>query len=111
LTFFILDLMCWKGYLLYDCETDFRYYWMITKLQEVNVSDITPTNPFRFIPLQFHECDRESMSQSLSGQPPSSIDSFLFINKQTQYTMGETPLVFKAGVEKMKQIIQSFMVV
>eukprot|EP01105_Mastigella_eilhardi_P022603 TRINITY_DN5583_c0_g1_i2.p1 TRINITY_DN5583_c0_g1~~TRINITY_DN5583_c0_g1_i2.p1 ORF type:complete len:283 (-),score=74.11 TRINITY_DN5583_c0_g1_i2:71-820(-) len=25
LTYYVLDVMCWKSYLMYDCDTDFRY--------------------------------------------------------------------------------------
>lgn len=28
----MLDVMCWKGYLLYNCTTEFRLYWMRDKL-------------------------------------------------------------------------------
>ena len=33
-TYFIMDVMCWKGYSLYDCSTEFRLYWINSKLQE-----------------------------------------------------------------------------
>ncbi|CAN0490023.1 unnamed protein product, partial [Phaeothamnion confervicola] len=33
-TYYVLDMMCWKGYSLYDCTADFRFYWVRTKLAE-----------------------------------------------------------------------------
>ena len=33
-TYYIMDTMCWKGYSLYDCTTEFRLFWRDTKLAE-----------------------------------------------------------------------------
>jgi snurportin-1 len=33
-TYYIVDVMCWKGYSLYDCTTEFRLFWRDTKLRE-----------------------------------------------------------------------------
>lgn len=74
-TFYVLDVMCWKvcslktalvriapslyltwkssscaqGYLLYNCTTEFRLYWLRDKLSEGDVSAIAKANPFRFM--------------------------------------------------------------
>ncbi|XP_062998964.1 snurportin-1 isoform X2 [Elgaria multicarinata webbii] len=33
-TYYILDVMCWRGHPVYDCQTDFRFYWLHSKMQE-----------------------------------------------------------------------------
>ncbi|KAM9998225.1 hypothetical protein ACTFIY_007881 [Dictyostelium cf. discoideum] len=33
-TFYILDILSWKGYILYDCDTEFRFFWRDSKLLE-----------------------------------------------------------------------------
>lgn len=48
-TFFVLDVMCWKSYLLYNCTTEFRWYWMRDKLGEGSTSVVAPANPYRFM--------------------------------------------------------------
>ena len=34
-TYWILGVMCWKGYSLYDCDASFRAYWLDTKISEL----------------------------------------------------------------------------
>ncbi|XP_067046363.1 snurportin-1-like isoform X3 [Acropora muricata] len=44
--FYVLDVMCWRGHPVYDSETDFRCYWLQTKLQEEPlVSEASAHNP------------------------------------------------------------------
>ena len=33
---FPADLLCWKGYGLYDCSSEFRLYWVSSKLEETD---------------------------------------------------------------------------
>ncbi|XP_074693946.1 snurportin-1 isoform X1 [Strix aluco] len=33
-TYYILDVMCWRGHPVYDCQTDFRFFWLYSKIQE-----------------------------------------------------------------------------
>ncbi|TRZ01545.1 hypothetical protein DNTS_021819 [Danionella cerebrum] len=69
-TYYILDVMCWRGHPVYDCSTEFRFYWLQSKVDEVEgLSEISKINPFRFV------------------------DGLLFYHKETHYTPGSTPLV------------------
>ncbi|XP_078541214.1 snurportin-1 isoform X2 [Lissotriton helveticus] len=66
-TYYILDVMCWRGHPVYDCQTDFRFFWIESKVQEEEGLDvITRLNP---------------------------VDGLLFYHKMTHYTPGSTPLV------------------
>ncbi|KAG0281020.1 hypothetical protein BGZ96_001326 [Linnemannia gamsii] len=34
-TFWTIDIMCWRGHPVYECETEFRFWWLRGKLAEV----------------------------------------------------------------------------
>jgi len=110
-TYFVLDIMTWKGYLFYDCSADFRFFWKVSKLEETNTRDITTQNPFRFIPLPYYECDSKGIKEALSGVFPIHREGLLFYSKQTHYTFGITPLVCALGVDlvisKLSQVLYS----
>uniref|UniRef100_A0A671KRL0 Snurportin-1 n=1 Tax=Sinocyclocheilus anshuiensis TaxID=1608454 RepID=A0A671KRL0_9TELE len=45
-TYYILDVMCWRGHPVYDCSTEFRFYWLQSKVEEVEgLSEISQINP------------------------------------------------------------------
>lgn len=93
-TYYILDVMCWRGHPVYDCPTEFRFYWLQSKVQETGgLSDITKRNPFRFVSLQSIGCSTESIQQSLAIEYNFTVDGLLFYHSQTHYTPGSTPLV------------------
>ncbi|EEY67592.1 snurportin-like protein [Phytophthora infestans T30-4] len=81
-TFYVLDVMCWKGYLLYNCTTEFRLYWMRDKLSEGAAGTVTPANPFRFL----------SIVSAYSTTYPFLKDELLFYMKAGHYEMGLSPL-------------------
>ncbi|XP_014800264.1 PREDICTED: snurportin-1 isoform X2 [Calidris pugnax] len=66
-TYYILDVMCWRGHPVYDCQTDFRFFWLFSKIQE-----------------------EEGLGEKSRINP---VDGLLFYHKQTHYTPGSTPLV------------------
>ncbi|CAM9384243.1 unnamed protein product [Sphacelaria rigidula] len=96
-TFFVLDMMAWKGYPLYDCTTDFRFYWIRTKLLEANgpLDVIGPENAYRIKHVQYQECDRQGLAHSYSSPVPFIKDGLLFHLKQAHYQLGPTPLVLR----------------
>eukprot|EP00752_Nemacystus_decipiens_P013797 g12249.t1 len=94
-TFFVLDMMAWKGYPLYDCNADFRFYWVRTKLQEADgpLDSITSRNAYRIKPTPYHECDRQGLAHAYSSPVPFIKDGLLFHLKSAHYQLGPTPLV------------------
>ncbi|KAF9909718.1 hypothetical protein EC991_008199 [Linnemannia zychae] len=34
-TFWTIDIMCWRGHPVYECETEFRFWWLRGKLAEI----------------------------------------------------------------------------
>ncbi|CAK6954435.1 snurportin-1 [Scomber scombrus] len=93
-TYYILDVMCWRGHPVYDCTTQFRFYWLQSKVQETDgLSEIAKRNPFRFVSLQNTDCTAESIKKALAAEYNFSVDGLLFYHQQTHYTPGSTPLV------------------
>nr|XP_038937595.1 snurportin-1 isoform X5 [Rattus norvegicus] len=93
-TYYVLDVMCWRGHPFYDCQTDFRFYWMNSKLpEEEGLGEKTKINPFKFVGLKNFPCTPESLCKVLSMDFPFEVDGLLFYHKQTHYSPGSTPLV------------------
>uniref|UniRef100_A0A673J8E1 Snurportin-1 n=1 Tax=Sinocyclocheilus rhinocerous TaxID=307959 RepID=A0A673J8E1_9TELE len=93
-TYYILDVMCWRGHPVYDCSTEFRFYWLQSKVEEVEgLSEISKINPFRFVSLNSISCWTESIQTALAHEYNFTVDGLLFYNKETHYTPGSTPLV------------------
>ncbi|XP_053283836.1 snurportin-1 isoform X1 [Pleuronectes platessa] len=100
-TYYILDVMCWRGHPVYDCpclfshqQTEFRFFWLQSKVSETEgLSEIAKRNPFRFVSLQSTACTAESIQKALAVEYSFSVDGLLFYHQQTHYTPGSTPLV------------------
>lgn len=92
-TFYVLDLMNWKDNPVYDSDTDFRYFWMMSKMQELpEVGEVSKLNPYKFIPLQYHSCKRDTL-ETVFQTMTQQIDGVLFYHKKAHYTFGRSPLV------------------
>lgn len=93
-TYYILDVMCWRGHPVYDCSTEFRFYWLQSKVEEAEgLSEISKMNPFRFVSLNNISCSTESLQKALAHEYNFTVDGLLFYHKETHYTPGSTPLV------------------
>ncbi|NXD69593.1 SPN1 protein, partial [Eolophus roseicapillus] len=93
-TYYILDVMCWRGHPVYDCQTDFRFFWLSSKMQEEEgLGEKSRINPFKFVGLQNFSCSADSLCKVLATDFPFEVDGLLFYHKQTHYTPGSTPLV------------------
>ncbi|RGB32885.1 hypothetical protein C1646_705742 [Rhizophagus diaphanus] len=108
-TYYVLDLMCWKGHPIYDCDTEFRFYWLNTKFTEIERSTAN-TSTYKFNPLKAHYCDQDKISFLIKN--PHSFgyrpDGLLFFNKRTQYVLGDTPLCGWVGIEKVEEMFEDF---
>jgi len=62
--YYVQDLMCWKGYALYDCSAEFRLFWLASKLGESGAgAPPGPRHRFPFLPVAAFACD--------PGAPPA----------------------------------------
>ncbi|PKY38413.1 hypothetical protein RhiirA4_391960 [Rhizophagus irregularis] len=106
---YVLDLMCWKGHPIYDCDTEFRFYWLNTKFTEIE-RPTANTLTYKFNPLKAHYCDQDKISFLIKN--PHSFgyrpDGLLFFNKRTQYVLGDTPLCGWVGIEKVEEMFEDF---
>ncbi|KAI1904048.1 hypothetical protein AGOR_G00001670 [Albula goreensis] len=92
--YYILDIMCWRGHPVYDCSTEFRFFWLQSKVQEEEgLSENAKRNPYRFLSLQSVVCSAEGIQKALAQEYSFKVDGLLFYHRQTHYTPGSTPLV------------------
>lgn len=93
-TYFALDMLMWQDYDVRDCDTEFRMWWLHSKLSELSGHSQSNINVIR---IPCYPCTREGVRQCFSWQPyPNDtieLDGLLFYHKKTAYTPGETPLV------------------
>ncbi|XP_039260419.2 snurportin-1-like [Styela clava] len=89
-TFYILDIMCWNQHPVYDCDTEFRFFWLNSKIQEMSNN---PNDSYQFKVLPNCKCTKENMNKSLEKGLSKNTDGVLFYHKESFYTFGTTPLV------------------
>ena len=90
-TFFVLDLMCWKNYPIYDTSFEFRYFWIQSKLAETTAHLKSSSNPFKFIALPRFPFSIDSLEHVYSSKEFAK-DGLLFVHKESQYEFGLSPL-------------------
>eukprot|EP01029_Cantina_marsupialis_P015119 TRINITY_DN331186_c0_g1_i1.p1 TRINITY_DN331186_c0_g1~~TRINITY_DN331186_c0_g1_i1.p1 ORF type:complete len:479 (-),score=119.57 TRINITY_DN331186_c0_g1_i1:55-1491(-) len=91
-TFYVMDIMCWGGYSLYDCNCDFRLFWAYQKLSEVDCSLTTRLNKFSIIPTPFFECNPLGLQMAYENDFGFKKDGLLFVVKSGHYEPGLHPL-------------------
>ncbi|XP_074651947.1 snurportin-1-like [Tubulanus polymorphus] len=93
-TYYILDLMCWNGHPVYDSETEFRFFWLLSKMEEYPELDVkSKYNPYKFIALPQIACTKSAMAEAVAQPMLVALDGLLFYHKKARYTFGSTPLV------------------
>lgn len=95
-TLYILDMMCFKGYPLYDCQTTFRFYWIKAKLFEENdhnIMEISQYNKFKFTPCLNVPCTEDQIVKTVTSMHDFQVDGLLFYHNDSHYIPGRTPLV------------------
>ena len=96
-TYYVIDIVCWKNYSLYDCNTEFRLFWASSKLQEVGSDLLTRSdrNEFPISLVPFEPCSANSIKAAYSSNFGFEKDGLLFFNKEARYQFGSTPLVLR----------------
>ncbi|KXZ49130.1 hypothetical protein GPECTOR_23g59 [Gonium pectorale] len=83
-TYYIQDLLCWRGYALYDCGTEFRLYWLTSKLAEEELLGPLAAPPAAvaatthgILPLPVYPCSSQGLRQAYGdGRPPPATASY-----------------------------------
>eukprot|EP00466_Bigelowiella_natans_P017463 jgi/Bigna1/39557/e_gw1.33.57.1 len=92
-TYFVLDLMCWSGYAVYDSTSEFRHFWVHSKLGEVPIHKTSSLNKFKFAPVPRFDANVEGLKKAYNQKAHGfQLDGLLFLNKHTHYELGPTPL-------------------
>ena len=95
--YYALDLLCWRGYLLFDSTAEFRLYWMHDKLRTLAApqpAHKTKRTLYPVVPLPVLPCIPSSLP-SLYPQSPlldCRQDGLLFVHKQSEYLSGLLPV-------------------
>eukprot|EP00850_Spirogloea_muscicola_P012292 SM000079S22410 [mRNA] locus=s79:78003:79786:- [translate_table: standard] len=92
-TYYVLDMMSWRGYSLYDCAAEFRFFWVQSKLAEAGAcGPPSHFHRYRFAPVPALAADRDGLWAAYAGPVPYARDGLLLYNRQAHYSLGLTPL-------------------
>lgn len=81
-TYYVIDMVCWRGYSLYDCTAEFRFFWLNSKLEESGAcAPPSRFHKFRFSPVLVYNCDQSGLLVAYTGAVPYVKDGLLFCNK------------------------------
>jgi snurportin-1 len=97
-TYYVLDVMIWNDFSYYECDTEFRRFWIKSKVSEnPELTEKSRINPYMFKELEASPCDSESLKATLLDKKlnfdPLPLDGLLFYHKKVNYLPGSTPLV------------------
>ncbi|XP_026410697.1 snurportin-1-like isoform X1 [Papaver somniferum] len=92
-TYYVIDMICWKGYSLYDCTAEFRFFWLNSKLVETGACN-TPSmyHKYKFSVVPIYDCEQMGLQTAYMGTVPYVKDGLSFYNKHAHYHTGTTPL-------------------
>lgn len=94
--FYVLDVMSYRSHPILDSETEFRFFWGQSKLQEElegTITEITRGNKYCFELVPSHACSKEVLHSALTARLQYKVDGLLFYHKRAHYVAGTTPLV------------------
>ncbi|CAL4094252.1 unnamed protein product, partial [Meganyctiphanes norvegica] len=108
-TYYILDMIFWFNQPLMESDTDFRFEWLKSRVDEEceGISVATKYNQRKFVRVPFYDCSKETLTKLLANGMPyeASLDGILFYHKGTHYTHGTTPLVGWLKAYMMPEIL------
>lgn len=81
-TYYVIDMVCWAGMSMYECTTEFRFFWLNSKLVESGASNDPSTyHRYSFRTLVVYNCDQEGLTAAYTGPVSYVKDGLLFYNK------------------------------
>lgn len=81
-TYYVIDMVCWRGYSLYDCTAEFRFFWLNSKLVETGACDLpSHYHKYRFSLVPVYVCDRDGLYAAYTASVPYVKDGLLFYSK------------------------------
>uniref|UniRef100_A0A9I9DZW0 Snurportin-1 n=1 Tax=Cucumis melo TaxID=3656 RepID=A0A9I9DZW0_CUCME len=105
-TYYVIDMICWRGYSLYDCAAEFRFFWLNSKLAESGACE-PPSyyHKYKFSLVPVYSCDQNGLHAAYAGEAPFVKDGLLFYNKHSHYQPGNTPLALVWKDENCSQYV------
>ncbi|KAI3995425.1 hypothetical protein MKX01_006647 [Papaver californicum] len=93
-TYYVIDMVCWRGYSLYDCTAEFRFFWLNSKLAEETGACNPPSmyHKYKFSVVPIYECHQMGLQTAYLGTVPYVKDGLSFYNKHAHYHTGNTQL-------------------
>ncbi|XXG78504.1 hypothetical protein AAC387_Pa08g2439 [Persea americana] len=105
-TYYVIDMVCWRGYSLYDCTAEFRFFWLNSKLTETGACNPPSVyHRYRFSIVPIYDCDQNGLHAAYAGAVPYGKDGLLFYNKHAHYQTGNTPLALVWKDENCSQYV------
>jgi snurportin-1 len=108
--YYVLDMMVWRGFEYYDCETSFRRFFVEQKLQELECKFIELLPSF--------QCNGTGVASAVQWirefraargvQASFELDptcSLLLVCPETHYTPGVTPLVIELSIGEAQRLL------
>lgn len=90
-TYYVMDLMCWKGYPLYNCNAEFRMFWMTSKLVEETDAATAGSshNAFAIAAVPLYQAHVEGLKAAHSAAAmPFVRDGIMLLHKEGRYLAG-----------------------
>ncbi|CAD7696610.1 unnamed protein product [Ostreobium quekettii] len=92
-TYYVMDLMCWRGMSFYDCAAEFRLFWVQQKLAETEgVLDAACNEGYRFSSVPSCWCSPSGFSAAVRCEVPFVQDGLYLLHMDGYYMPGQSPL-------------------
>uniref|UniRef100_A0A1Y1NBV7 Snurportin-1 n=1 Tax=Photinus pyralis TaxID=7054 RepID=A0A1Y1NBV7_PHOPY len=95
--YYVLDVLAWNGFVLKNSNTELRFYWIKSKLDETpELKEATRGNPFTFVEVNFLPAELPLLEEKLSqvhDDEQVSLDGIIFYHREVTYIENRTPLV------------------
>lgn len=86
--------MMWYDHGFFDCETEFRHFWLSTKFSEhPDISEVSTYNPYPTYLVPSYDLDAAPLQNLMKDTFTTEMDGLLFYHKRAHYLPGHTPLV------------------
>ena len=104
-TFYVLDMVCWKGQYYTDCPTSFRFYWIKDKLSDVGGIDmVSSSNYFKFEPFAYSIVDKATVNTIVSNVMCNIL--YLLIHSESFYQTGYNALACSTSPEILSALFE-----
>lgn len=105
-TFYVLDLIMWKGLDFIDCECECRFFMRNSRLEEIDhIHTIRKGNDYIFKPLKYYLCNKEGLKKA--REENGFLEGMLFFHNEANYISERNPLMCGLSKEKINSLIDS----